>query len=58
MQSSIGELGKIVTDELTVVFLHFVAADFIYRRFRIDMADDGAIDLDKPFLSWVPISSQ
>ena len=58
MQSSVGELGKTITDELTDVFLHFVAADYVYRRFRADMADDGAFDLDKPFLSWVPISSQ
>jgi hypothetical protein len=58
MPSSSQELGHKITDELTDVFLHFVAADHAYRRFRLEVADDDAFDLDKPFLSWVPISTQ
>jgi hypothetical protein len=58
MQSSVEELGQQITDELTDVFLHFVAADNAYRRLRLQLADDGRFDLDKPFLSWAPISSQ
>ncbi len=52
------ELGHRITDELTDVFLHFVAADQAYRELRLEMANDGAFDLDRPFLSWVPISVQ
>jgi hypothetical protein len=58
MQSPLKELGQRITDELTDVFLHFVAADQAYRRLRLEMADDGAFDLDKPFFSWVPVSIQ
>ncbi len=58
MQCSVKELGRQITDELTDVFLHFVAADHAYRRLRLEMEDDGAFDADKPFFSWVPISIQ
>jgi len=58
MQSSIEELGQQIKDELTDVFLHFVAADDAYRRLRLQIADNGKFDSDEPFLSWVPISMQ
>ncbi len=58
MGSSTQELGHRITDELTDVFLNFVAADHAYRKFRLEFADDDGFDLDKPFLSWVPISTQ
>lgn len=58
MQCPLKELGQRITDELTDVFLHFVAADQTYKRLRVEMADDGAFDSDKPFLSWIPISIQ
>jgi hypothetical protein len=56
--SSREELGHRITDELTDVFLHFVAADKAYRELRLEMPNDRAIDLDRPFLSWIPISTQ
>jgi hypothetical protein len=52
------ELGRRITNELTDVFVHFVAADQAYRKFRLQMPNDEAFDLDEPFLSWVPISVQ
>jgi len=56
--SSTEELGHQITTELSDVFLHFVAADHAYRKLRLQLADDGRLDLDKPFLSWTPISAQ
>jgi hypothetical protein len=52
------ELGHRISEELTDVFLHFVAADQAYRQFRLKMPNEDGFDLDKPFLSWVPISVQ
>jgi hypothetical protein len=58
MPSSPEELGQRITSELTDVFLHFVAADHAYRKFRLKIDADDGFDVDKPFLSWIPISIQ